>query len=255
MNVILTLTAFTWRSRLQSSASFAFAGISLIPAFIAFMSMKYGEPIDNDLSLLREVVVPMNVYFTLPFITLFLTLPTISSLYEKGAIAYLFTRPVSRLKCIIGLFVGSFTSALPFLVISAISPAIVCALYAGNEVDSLGTFAIMHSLLLLIALLPYCALCLLLSIWSKKPLLWASFFLFFWGSIIGSLPGDAKMFSLHHYVMGLAKSMCDIDKVAAGLIPPSAEPPADWLSVVVLLSVSAIFIYIANLSSKGRDVI
>jgi hypothetical protein len=62
------------------------------------------------------------------------------------------------------------------------------------------------------------------------------------------------MWSLHHYVMGLAKSMCGIDKVATGLLPPSSTPPSDGLSVLVLMAVTAAMLYLAQISAKKRDV-
>lgn len=255
MNAIKSLTAFTWRSRMLNASVFAFTAVALIPALITFVSLIYGHSGGEEIDLLREVVVPINVYFTLPFITIFLTLPTVSSLYEKGAIGYIFTRPISRLTCVSGLFFGSVVSALPLLFVAALAPSIVCMLISGANFSALLNIGVMHCLLLLLALLPYSALCLMLAIWSKKPLLWASFFLFFWGSIIGSLPGDAKIWSLHHYVMGLAKSMCGIERVAVGLIPPSATPPANWLSIVILLSVSISLVYLASYSSKQRDIL
>jgi hypothetical protein len=78
--------------------------------------------------------------------------------------------------------------------------------------------------------------------------------LFFWGTVVGSLPGDAKIWSLHHYVMGLAKSMCGIEKVATGLLPPSATPPSDGISVLVLIVITVVMLYLAQLAAKRRDV-
>ncbi|MBC8370100.1 MAG: ABC transporter permease [Planctomycetes bacterium] len=255
IDAVKSLAAFTWRSRMQSAGIFVFIALALIPAAICFVAFKFGNSAPGDeLVLLREYVVPINIYLTLPFIVIFLTLPTVGSLYEKGAIAYMFTRPTPRWVCVFGLFVGSFISTLPLLLISALAPSLVCTLFADADTGDLFNIAFMQSLLLAVAALPYIALCLLLAFWSKKSLLWASFFLFFWGSVIGSLPGSAKLWSIHHYVMGLAKSWCDIDKVASGLIPPSDDPPLNIVSLVVLLGMCCVFIYLAQLAAKKRDI-
>ncbi|MFT7517241.1 MAG: ABC-type transport system involved in multi-copper enzyme maturation permease subunit [Myxococcota bacterium] len=255
INAIKSLASFTWRSRMHNAGVIVFLAVALIPSAVALVAIRFGavEP-GGELDLLREIVIPINVYFTLPFIALFLTLPTIGALYEKGAIAYIFTRPTPRWACICGLFLGSVLSAMPLLLVSALSPSLVGALFTEANFGELFTLGLNHCLLLIIALLPYSALCILLAIWSKKPLLWAAFLLFFWGSIIGSLPGDAKSWSMHHYVMGLAKSLCGIDKVASGLLPPSADPPANIMSVIVLLGLSCVFIYLAQLAAKKRDI-
>jgi hypothetical protein len=62
------------------------------------------------------------------------------------------------------------------------------------------------------------------------------------------------MWSLHHYVMGLAKSMCGIEKVATGLLPPSDNPPADLFNILVLSAMTVAMIYLAQLASKKRDI-
>jgi len=255
INAVKSLAAFTWRSRMRNAGVVVFAIISLIPAIISFIAIQYADKaIENPILFLREYIVPINVYFTLPFIALFLTLPTVASLYEKGAISYIFTRPVPRWACVSGVLVGSIISAAPLLLIAALAPSLVFGIFRPESFGEVMNIGLMHSLLLIISVIPYSALCVLLAIWSKKPLLWAAFFLFFWGTIVGSLPGEAKMWSLHHYVMGLAKSMCGIDKVATGLLPPSATPPSNLLSILVLIAVTAAMLYLAQLSAKKRDV-
>jgi ABC-type transport system involved in multi-copper enzyme maturation permease subunit len=252
---ILTLAAFTWRSRMTNTGVIAFAAVALIPTFITFVAIQYGDGfVETPVDFLREYIVPINVYFTLPFITIFLSLPTVASLYEKGAIAYIFTRPIPRWTAICGLFAGSVVSAIPLLLIASLAPSLVFGILMPGSFGEVMNLGIMHSLLLAIAILPYSALCIMFAIWSKKPLLWAAFFLFFWGSVIGSLPGDAQMWSLHHYVMGLAKSMCGIEKVATGLLPPSDNPPADLFNILVLSAVTVAMIYLAQLASKKRDI-
>ena len=254
INAIKSLAAFTWRSRMKNAGVVVFAVIALIPAILSFIAVQYAVEDLKPIDFLREYIVPINVYFTLPFIALFLTLPTVASLYEKAAIAYIFTRPVPRWACVGGILVGSILSATPLLLLAALAPSLVLGIFTPDSFGEVMSLGFMHSLLLILSVIPYCALCLLLAIWSKKPLLWAAFLLFFWGTVVGSLPGDAKMWSLHHYVMGLAKSMCGIDKVATGLLPPSATPPSDGLSILVLMAVTAAMLYLAQLSAKKRDI-
>ena len=255
INAIKSLAAFTWRSRMKNAGVVVFAVIALIPAIISFIAIQYADKdVESPIDFLREYIVPINVYFTLPFIALFLTLPTVASLYEKGAIAYIFTRPVPRWACVAGILVGSIISAIPLLLLAALAPSLVFGIFTPDSFGEVMSLGFMHSLLLILSVIPYCALCVLLAIWSKKPLLWAAFLLFFWGTVVGSLPGDAKIWSLHHYVMGLAKSMCGIEKVATGLLPPSDTPPSNWLSVLVLMAVTAVMLYLAQLAAKKRDV-
>ncbi len=254
INAIKSLAAFTWNSRMKNAGVLVFTAIALIPAILSFLAIRYGVEDFSPIVFLREYIVPINVYFTLPFIALFLTLPTVASLYEKGAIAYIFTRPVPRWACVAGILLGSILSATPLLLLAALAPSLVLGIFTPDSFGEVMNLGLMHSLLLILSVIPYCALCVLLAIWSKKPLLWAAFLLFFWGTVVGSLPGDAKIWSLHHYVMGLAKSMCGIEKVATGLLPPSATPPSDGLSVLVLIVITVVMLYLAQLAAKKRDV-
>jgi hypothetical protein len=153
-----------------------------------------------------------------------------------------------------GILVGSILSATPLLLLAALAPSLVLGIFTPDSFGEVMSLGFMHSLLLILSVIPYCALCVLLAIWSKKPLLWAAFFLFFWGTVVGSLPGDAKMWSLHHYVMGLAKSMCGIEKVATGLLQLSATAPSDGLSILVWMVITVAMLYLAQLAAKKRDV-
>jgi ABC-type transport system involved in multi-copper enzyme maturation permease subunit len=255
INAIKSLAAFTWRSRMKNAGVVAFAVVALIPTIISLVAVQYSdEAVENPVDFLRTFIVPINVYFTLPFIAIFLSLPTVASLYEKGAIAYIFTRPVPRWACVIGLLVGCIISAIPLLLLAALAPSLVIGIFVPESFGEVIGLGFMQSLLLILSVIPYSALCLLFAIWSRKPLLWVVFFLFVWEIILNSLPGEEQMWSLSNYVMGLAGSMCGTTgKVADGLIAPGESPP-NWLSVCVFLGVTAVMLYLAQLAAKKRDV-
>ena len=82
INAIKSLAAFTWNSRMKNAGVLVFTAIALIPAILSFLAIRYGVEDFSPIVFLREYIVPINVYFTLPFIALFLTLPTVASLYE-----------------------------------------------------------------------------------------------------------------------------------------------------------------------------
>ena len=262
MNSILSLTRYVWHSHMNGKGIIGLIMTALIPTVFTVGEMhfnqdNYLESSTECLRFLREFVIPINIYITLPFLVMSLTLPTISKLYEKGAITYFFTQPAPRWQIILGLYFGSIICLLPLLALAALAPNLIIIFQLGVQynLNELLSLSLRQFFILAISTFPYAALCSFLAIWSKKPLIWATFLLFIWGSIIGSLPGGAKFLSLHNYIMGLAKSICGIENIATELWPPSETPPSDITSLFVLVGLSFSFIFLGQLASKKRDIL
>ena len=262
MNSILSLTRYVWHSHMTEKGIIGLVMTALIPAIFTVGEMYFNKEIYLEsstecLRFLRESVIPINIYITLPFLVMSLTLPAISKLYEKGAITYFFTQPAPRWQIILGLYFGSIVCLLPLLALSSLAPSLIIIFQSGVQYDlnELISLSFKQLFVLSVSAMPYAALCSFLAIWSKKPLIWATFLLFIWGSIIGSLPGGAKFLSIHNYIIGLAKSICEIENIAIELWPPSETPPSDITSFFVLTGLTFIFIFLGQLASKKRDIL
>lgn len=262
MNGILTITAFAWRQRVRGLRLLAPLAIALLPSLVLLLGLTLGDDPD-PLNLYRRFLVPVSLYFVLPFVTMFVMLPVLQELYSKGAIGYLFTRPVPRWQPLLGLFLGGWLATIPAFLATVLVPAAMCmAVDRASESDSMvhsteiwlqtvgGLFGV-----LVLASLAYGALCLLFGVWSKKPILWSFLALFIWGVLFGTLPGDGQMWSLHYYLFGLAREWCGITEIWTGMFPPVENPPTVFVSLVGLSVVMVSSLILASIAARRRDIL
>lgn len=257
MNGVVTVTAFAWRQRVRGLRLLAPLAVALLPSLVLVLGLTFGnEP--EPLNLYRRFLVPVSIYFVLPFVTMFVMLPVLQELYAKGAIGYLFTRPVPRWQPLLGLFLGGWLATLPAFLAAVLVPAALC-MYVGPGSEApfsewqptvLGLFGV-----LALAGLAYGGLCLLFGVWSRKPILWSFFALFIWGVLFGTLPGDGQMWSLHYYLFGLARAWCGITDVWTGMFPPVADPPSVATSLTGLAVVLGGSLILSTLAARRRDIL
>jgi len=263
MNGVFTITAFAWRQRTRGFRLLAPLAVALLPSLVLLLGLTFGHD-PKPLELYRRFLVPVSLYFVLPFVTMFVMLPILQELYGKGAIGYLFTRPVPRWQPLLGLFLGGWLATLPAFFAAVIIPAAMCLAVdrAGGDTavittttdvwikTVLGLFSVLS-----LAGLAYGALCLLFGVWSKKPILWSFLALFIWGVLFGTLPGDGQMWSLHYYLFGLARAWCGITDIWTGMFPPVANPPSVPVSLIGLGVVMVSSFLLATVAARRRDIL
>ena len=85
-------------------------------------------------------------------------------------------------------------------------------------------------------------------------MIWALFISVVWGSLVGSLPGSMREWSIHHYLFGLAREWCDVKEVKSGAFPMADDPPGVFNSLAVLFGVSLVFMFLSWQVARRRDV-
>ncbi len=256
MSAVLPLAGFMLRQRLRGLRSLPTLAVASIPAVIpalAIASGAEGEP----LQIYGRFLAPMCLYFVLPFVAMFTMLPTLGAMHEKGAVAYLYTRPCPRWGSMVGLWLGGLVAMLPALLLGALAPALVLGSSLPGEGGFLDWCAPVTGLAAVLAVgaAAYGAICLFLGVWSRRALLWALFVLMGWGSIAGAVPGTLRATSPHRYLFALMRSWCGFENGWEGLVPPDPSPPADLLSLAVLAGICALALLLAWRAALRRDIL
>ncbi len=257
MSAMAPLRAYALRRSLKGFRLLAPLGIALMPTLIAvmFVNFRPDSVTTTGFDLYKTVIVPLNLYFVLSFVAMFGMLPVLAELYAKGRIGYLYTRPVPRWVPLVGLMQGAWLGSLPALMVGALLPAPILAMYAPDTFHQpwLATAAASCAILAL-GSMAYGAIFLFLGVWSKRSVIWALFISVIWGSVVGSLPGSMREWSLHHYLFGLAREWCDVKEIKSGAFPMADDPPGTVMSLTVLFGVTAIFLLLSWQVARRRDV-
>lgn len=234
-------------------------GVAMVPALVAAV-YAFLRPEDaggpTPFRLYTQYLAPLALYAVLPFVSMLLLLPVLGELYEKGAMAYFVTRPVPRWVPLLGLYTGALAAALPVMVAAAVVPALVLQPVAGGVearfwVQRTAALAV----LLWLGTVPYGALCLFLGVWSRKAVLWALALLVGWGSVAGSITGPLRTFSPHRYLAALLRAWLDLRNTWSGFYVPDPAPPSPEGSVLFLAGFTLIFLGLAWLAVRRRDIL
>ncbi|MDP7061957.1 MAG: hypothetical protein QF489_03370 [Planctomycetota bacterium] len=255
MSAIYATTIFSLRRRTLGLRLLAPIAVVLLPTLVLVLALAFSTT-NPALELYRQYLVPLTLYFVLPFVTMFMMLPVLSELYDRGAIGYIYTRPVPRWQPLMGMFLGGWLGMLPVFLIGSIVPAVICGL-AEPEVRMSTWFNLVFGVtgVLAIASLAYGAICVFLGVWSKRAIIHAFVILVILGSVLGSLPGEGQQYSLHYYLIGLAHEWCGITDSATDLFPPVTEMPSVFKSLMVIFGTTIVAMFMTSSAAKSRDVL
>lgn len=254
------LTGFALRRRLFGWQALASTAVALVPTLVALIAageIRSGnEQVPKPYELYGEFLAPVCLYCVLPFLSMLTMLPVVGSLYDRGAIGYLFTRPTPRWSLLLGLYKGGLLAMLPIMLVASVVPALVLMpLSHGIEFRFWLQRVAYLSAILWIGSAAYGALCMFLGVWSKKALLWALGLLIGWGVIAGSLTGPLREISLHRYLLGLMRNWLAVDNAWTGFFVPDRDPPSSVQAVLVLALGTLIFLAMAVRAMHKRDVL
>lgn len=255
MNAILSVARFSFSRRAAGLRLLGPGVIALLPTvMMALILLDPDAPATYDLY--RNYMVPVTLYFVLPLVCMFVMLPILSELYEKGSIGYLFTRPVPRWKPLVGLFLGGYGATLPVFLVGVLAPALIGMSFDSSVgIQEWFTLVINVVLLLWLAGLAYGSICLFLGVYTKRPIIWAFVILFGFGSALGSIPGEGQMWSLHYYLISLAYRWCGITGSKTDLFSPLETVASTGMSITVLVGATALLLFLTSWAARRRDIL
>ena len=248
------LRSYVFRRRFLGFQALPNVLLASFPVLIAGVAAAHG--VSDPYALYGEYIVPICVYFALPFMCMFTVLPILGELYDNSSIGYFYTRPTPRWVTLLGILQGSLLAMLPILIAAAVIPGVMLMSAAPEGTDDAWMSRITGlSAVLVLGAIPYSALCLLLGVWFKRAILWAAFFLIGWGAFFGSLPGSIRFTSPHRYLLSLIREWCQIQNTWTGMFSTDPNPPTAITSILVIAGASVLFFLMGDRAAKKRDVL
>jgi ABC-type transport system involved in multi-copper enzyme maturation permease subunit len=253
-SAVRALRNYAIRRRLIGLRVLPSLAVAALPCLVAVVAAMVGK--EEAFQLYGEFIVPLTIYFVVPFVAMFSVLPLLGELYENGAIGYLYIRPAPRWAPLLGIYLGAIIAMIPVLIFAAVAPGLILLL-SGSEAslgDWLGRMAGLTGVLILGGT-AYGAVCMFFGVWSRRAIIWSVIMLIGWGVVFGGLPGSMRNTSPHRYLLGLAKEWCGVSNSWTGMFVPDPSPPGVLTSILVLTGGSAVFFLLAARAAKRRDVL
>ena len=143
----------------------------------------------------EPVIVGLGLAVVLPVIALVVGTGVLGSEIDDGTLAHILAKPLSRAeiifsKYVVAVAVTALTAGVPLFVTGLLagSTSLAVGLLVGAAVGSLA----------------YCALFLLLSLLTRRPVLLGLIYILVWEGLLGNLLTGTRVLSVTHYVQAVA---------------------------------------------------
>jgi hypothetical protein len=195
----------------------------------------------------EEVAPTLYFLFILPLITILYAISAVREDIENHNIVYLITRPISKSEILLYKFKGYVISAwIPIIISFCISFFIIAAKEGsvGSHMDYLGTLIGLMTL----NIIAYGGIFFIFAIITSYPIVISLLYVFFWESIVSSLPNVINRFTILFHVQSIADGILG-DAANISIYNPSGAMD----SFVVLIGVIVAFFVIGILIFNYRD--
>ena len=229
--VVIELTA---RQLLGKRRTLLLLGFAMLPVAIAILyrvsSKDTNQPRWTSMALGSRLIVGT----LLPLCSLVFATAAMGSEIEDGTAVYLLSKPIPRWQIIISkLFVAWMATAV--LVVLATAVAQTIAIQGAPSQGIVPGFVVA----VVAGAFVYCALFLMLSIFTSRALIAGLLYVFFWEALLTNLFTGLRIFSVRQYTLGIAHGIADTSEATftAKLDGPEAT--------ILLLVVSALAVVFA----------
>jgi ABC-2 type transport system permease protein len=223
--------------------------LSFLPCvFAAIYLLRPGgdSPADFLAATYRELVVPT----LLPIAVLLLATAAFGNELDDRTLLYLTLKPVSRLRIVLGKFVGTLLVALPATLVGLVATALVASV-GSNLTGAGGDWGEVQPVLLAMlgsaaagtALIA--AIFLAVSLIVPRALLAGIVYIFLWESLLGRFLPGVQNVSIRHYMLSIFAGLTDSPLAALA----DATPLRDALITVAALCAVALAIATLRLRS------
>jgi ABC-2 type transport system permease protein len=235
--VIDPVYALTLRSLLLQKRTIVLVLIALAPVLMALAYALGRSPGDHDHSFYSDLVQQLFVPTVASLVSLVFGVSAFGDEREDGTILYLVATPQARLRLVAAKVAAAWTAALLLLV-----PSLIVS----------GALSLRHGLTaglvgwplagIVLASLAYCGASVLLSLYTRRPIVIGVLYILLWEGSIATFAASAAKLSISAY-----------GRAFVGRVLPQAAAPVSGTAVaaVVLIAVTAVAAW-ATARALGR---
>ncbi len=233
--------------------------LSLIPVGCSLILLLIRSLLEQEGVNLADLYPQMSfllyLHFLLPLISVFIGAAIIADELEERTLPYLITRPIPRRIIVLSKLIAGTLTAAVILSVSLGLTYTVMMLSGGFQNWMMNLGKLLQSIgVLVLGLAVYLPLFGLLGGILKRPVLAGLLFLFGWEAAVGMFPGNAKLFTIVHYLHILFPKMEQLQlrnarSALLDMVMP-AKQVSPVIAVLILCILSALFtLFLSSLLS------
>lgn len=244
------VAAFAAREVSWSRKTIFLALLLLVPATIATLIRSHGQP--GEIGQFLENALPSLTIFVLQFVCLFHAAGLVRDAMEDRTLAFLLTRPIGRVRVVLGLYVGLIAYLIPLGLISVTAGFCACRVGLPEGVFAGEMGAAFPALLgvTALAVVFYGALHTLFGLAFKAPTILGLVFVMIVDGLLGSLQGPprrmAPMAYFESMLPGAFKSRATEDVIE----PDPIEP---LIAIFAIIAAWIAILLIIRFLTRGKD--
>jgi ABC-2 type transport system permease protein len=224
--VIRPVFALTLRSLLLQRRTIVLALVAAAPVLMALVYALARSPGSHDHSFYSDLVQQLFVPTVAALISLVFGVSAFGDEREDGTILYLVATPQPRLELVVAKIAAAWTAAMILLVPSLVVSGLL-SLRSGVTAGLIGW----PLLGVVLASLAYCAASVLLSLYSRRPIVIGVLYILLWEGSIATFAASAAKLSISAYGRAFV----------AHVLPQASRPVAGTVvSALVLVAVISV---------------
>jgi len=224
---------------------FLLGSASILLALIIRFYRLAGQWTESGQIIFQNILMVFFLQFLIVILALFYGTSIVSEEVEGKTLPYLSSRPLSRASIIIGKYLSSLAVTSIILVSTLLISYFILNLDRDFQLQDIWTI-VRYALVLLLGLAAYLSFFTFLSTWLVRPILLGLVFGFGWENVIQYFPGTTQKLSIVHYLKSLLPQYSSASGRLSFLFI-RLEPTADWLAVLILVLITAVFLALAAL--------
>lgn len=244
----MEMVKFTARQLFFSRKTSMLMILSFFPLVIV-LAWMYQPGEQSSSSFFFGVFISVFLQFILLIITLLYGTALLNSEIANKTISYLVTRSLRREEIFLYRYLGSIPVGFFVIAIPVSICLVILDIYSGNSFTNLEYLPGYYAVILL-GIAIYSSFFTFLGVTIKRPLMVGLLFAFFWEILLANLPGKIPYMTIMFYLRSSSHHITD------GVWPDYyIEALSSTVSVVVLLSVTVVFIFIGILKFRNKNLI
>jgi ABC-2 type transport system permease protein len=211
---VIVVYGIILRSLLRGRRVIGLGLVAVIPALLG-LAGAVGSP-DDPATFGALIVEPLFLPAVAAFVTLILGTSALGDERDEGTILFLVATPLPRSRIVVAAFLATWTAAQLFLL-----PTAAVAVLAPGAVSAAGLVQVLVATSLVVA--AYAALFVLLSLWTRRPVVVGVLYILIWESLIAGFAPSASRVSIAAYGKAIAAGgLGDAERFAVPTVAPIA---------------------------------
>jgi ABC-type transport system involved in multi-copper enzyme maturation permease subunit len=241
----ITITSITIKRLLYSKKTIVILLLCAIPIILSLYWLTLED--ESGYYFFSALIYVSYLFFIVVIIALLYGVSVFHDEINDSTINYLISRPIHRVELVIYKYVGLVISALVVVLPPLILTYLIIAPKAGAPIQNIGILTNYMGVVIL-AIVGYGAIFMFFGLLFKRPMLISLFYMFVWESVLAGIALLINQITIRHYLESII-----LNNIGQGEIEGLFQPADSITSIIIILSVTSVFLILSAIAAKSKD--